>query len=77
MDPKVVECLERATGFEPVLFLLGRKVPCQLGEARIILYLFITYIVTSNPKRISVADGIVHILYFPFIIYRSTVSNTK
>ena len=25
-------------------------------------YLFITYIVTSNPKRISVADGVVHIV---------------
>jgi hypothetical protein len=25
-------------------------------------YLFITYIVTSKPKRISVATGVVHIL---------------
>jgi len=25
-------------------------------------YLFITYIVTSNPKRISVASGLVHIV---------------
>ena len=30
-------------------------------------YLFITYIVTSKPKRISVADGVVHIVYSPKI----------
>ena len=29
---------------------------------RTINYLFITYIVTSNPKRISVAAGLVHIV---------------
>lgn len=29
----------------------------------IIPYLFITYIVTSKPKRISVAAGVVHIVY--------------
>lgn len=28
-------------------------------------YLFITYIVTSKPKRISVADGVVHMI-IPF-----------
>jgi hypothetical protein len=26
-------------------------------------YLFITYIVTSKPKRISVAAGVVHIIF--------------
>ena len=34
-------------------------------------YLFITYMVTSNPKRISVADGVVHmavLLSFRFIV---------
>ena len=30
-------------------------------------YLLQTYIVTSKPKRISVADGVVHIM-FPFIL---------
>ena len=29
-------------------------------------YLFITYMVTSNPKRISVAAGVVHMVYSPF-----------
>jgi hypothetical protein len=30
-------------------------------------YLFITYIVTSKPKRISVAAGVVHIIILLFI----------
>jgi hypothetical protein len=30
-------------------------------------YLFITYIVTSKPKRISVAAGVVHIVNSPFL----------
>ena len=30
--------------------------------ASIITYLFITYIVTSKPKRISVAAGVVHMV---------------
>jgi hypothetical protein len=30
-------------------------------------YLFITYIVTSKPKRISVAAGLVHIVVSPFL----------
>jgi len=29
-------------------------------------YLFMTYIVTSKPKRISVAAGVVHMVYSPF-----------
>ena len=29
-------------------------------------YLFITYLVTSKPKRISVAVGLVHMVYSPF-----------
>jgi hypothetical protein len=29
-------------------------------------YLFITYIVTSKPKRISVAAGVVHMIQFLF-----------
>jgi hypothetical protein len=29
-------------------------------------YLFITYIVTSKPKRISVAAGVVHMIIFLF-----------
>lgn len=32
-------------------------------------YLFITYIVTSKPKRISVALGVVHIVFSPFSYY--------
>jgi hypothetical protein len=31
----------------------------------ILTYLFITYIVTSKPKRISVAAGVVHIIFLP------------
>ena len=31
------------------------------------LYLLQTYIVTSKPKRISVADGFVHIIVLPFL----------
>ena len=30
-------------------------------------YLLHTYIVTSKPKRISVADGFVHIIMSPFV----------
>jgi hypothetical protein len=29
--------------------------------------LFITYIVTSKPNRISVADGVVHIISCPLV----------
>jgi len=32
-------------------------------------YLFITYIVTSKPKRISVAAGVVHIVFL--LVYKS------
>lgn len=32
-------------------------------------YLFITYIVTSKPKRISVADGFVHMMKSPISLY--------
>ena len=35
------------------------------GHRIFLNYLFITYIVTSNPKRISVAAGLVHMLCFP------------
>jgi hypothetical protein len=31
-----------------------------------ITYLFMTYIVTSKPKRISVTVGLVHMVYSPF-----------
>jgi len=30
-------------------------------------YLFMTYIVTSKPKRISVAAGVVHIISCPLV----------
>jgi hypothetical protein len=33
------------------------------GHFYLFNYLFITYIVTSKPKRISVAAGLVHIMY--------------
>ncbi len=45
-----------------------RKKP-RLSEAYLVVktrntdYLFITYIVTSKPKRISVAAGVVHIIF--------------
>jgi hypothetical protein len=41
----------------------------RLSEAYLVVktrntnYLFITYIVTSKPKRISVAAGVVHIIF--------------
>ena len=38
------------------------------GRPAIITYLFITYIVTSKPKRISVAAGLVHIMYL--LVYK-------
>jgi len=38
-------------------------------------YLFMTYIVTSKPKRISVAAGVVHII-FPFLNLIHTVCIT-
>ena len=34
-------------------------------------YLFITYIVTSKPKRISVAAGLVHMFNFSYFLYTS------
>ena len=47
---------------------LRKKKPsdCSLGFSNLInpnqTYLFITYIVTSKPKRISVAAGVVHMI---------------
>ena len=39
------------------------------------IYLFATYIVTSNPKRISVASGLVHIIVsFIFVNERYQVN---
>lgn len=38
-----------------------------------VYYLFITYIVTSNPKRISVAVGFVHIVV---LLSDSTINRT-
>ena len=38
-------------------------------------YLFITYIVTSKPKRISVAAGVVHIIFSFFKFYTHRVYN--
>jgi len=41
-------------------------------------YLFITYIVTSNPKRISVAVGLVHIMILlRLCTYRTFILITK
>ena len=38
---------------------------CLFGRTN---YLFITYIVTSKPKRISVAAGVVHMIISFFIL---------
>ena len=42
---------------------------CLFGMA---YYLFITYIVTSKPKRISVAAGVVHMI-ISFKVWRITM----
>jgi hypothetical protein len=46
----------------------------RLSEAYLVVktrntnYLFITYIVTSKPKRISVAAGVVHIIFLQSVV---------
>ena len=46
-------------------------------EESMLDYLFITYIVTSKPKRISVAAGVVHMMTsFKFFTIRS-ISNKE
>ncbi len=52
---------------KPSDYSLGLKYANQLVD-----YLFITYIVTSKPKRISVAAGVVHII-FSLVCYTSTL----
>jgi hypothetical protein len=44
------------------LKLRRNKNPTEVGYIQSIYYLFITYIVTSNPKRISVTAGDVHMI---------------
>ena len=40
-------------------------------------YLFMTYIVTSKPKRISVAAGVVHMIISFKLLTIRTISNYK
>ena len=49
----------------PFLFILKSLVGPRNSLADDLTYLFITYIVTSKPKRISVAAGFVHIVISP------------
>ena len=47
---------EMRFGFEVTMYVMNKQL------YKNITYLFITYIVTSKPKRISVAAGLVHMI---------------
>ena len=55
--------------------MFGREPPAQTNYTTLITvcnpvhYLLFTYIVTSKPKRISVAAGLVHMSISPKILY--------